>query len=171
MRVGLEKGIQKAMANKPWNFWSGQQTSEGIWKGLRTELITQMVGLSPTQLESLFEQRLFQKGRFGFDPGPAWNALDTGFSPNEQGLEVESSPAVELLAAVGLQRFRPIMNEDRDGFDYFTWHNALPPSVAAAAMAGGLPQQSLRYRAVIVGRGQYGALGFSFLILPGDARE
>ena len=89
--------------------------------------------LTPDEFADLLSQRLLQKGRFGFDPGPAWNALDVGFSLNEHGVEVESSPATELLAAVGLQRFRPVMNDDRDGFDYFTWHSPL----SAARRGGG----------------------------------
>jgi CRISPR-associated protein Csx14 len=116
---------------------------------------------------------LFQGGRFGFDCGPAWNALDVGFSPNEQGMQVESSPLVELLAAVGLQRFRPVMNDDRDGFDYFTWHRSFSPSVAAAAMAGAIPEQSKRrFRASVVSRGQYAALSKAFFTLTsGDTYE
>jgi hypothetical protein len=105
MRIERVKGVPSAIANQPWNFWSGQQTSQGIWLGLREELANQLAQIEHMNIQNLFNLRLFQKGRFGFDPGPAWNALDVGFSPNEQGLEVESSPAVELLAAVGLQRF------------------------------------------------------------------
>ena len=50
-------------------------------------------------------------------------------------MEVESSPAVEMLAAIGLQRFRPLLNDDRESFDYCTWHTPYSPSVAAAAMS------------------------------------
>jgi len=64
----------------------------------------------PTRTTALAERP------FRIDPGPAWNALDVGFSLNEHNVEVESSPATELLASIGLQRFRPVMNKDRDGF-------------------------------------------------------
>jgi CRISPR-associated protein Csx14 len=117
----------------------------------------------------LFEQREFLTGRFGFDPGPAWNALDVGFSPNEQGISVESSPAVELLAAVGVQRFRPRVNDIRDRFDYSTWGIPLPPSVAAAAAAGMIPcGPCRRYRGRVVSRGQYAALGYSTTLAGGS---
>jgi CRISPR-associated protein Csx14 len=120
----------------------------------------------------LLSQRLLQKGRFGFDPGPAWNALDVGFSLNEHGVEVESSPATELFAAVGLQRFRPVMHDGRDGFDYFTWHNACSPCVAAAAMAGAIRnRQTLRIRASVTTRGQYAALGFAYPLNAGDTDD
>lgn len=162
-RIAVLKGAVQVIGNSPWNFWSGQQKSLGIWLGLRAELAAQLRRLEPRDFTSLLSQRLFQKGRFGFDPGPAWNALDVGFSPNEQNMEVESSPAVELLAAVGLQRFRSLMNDDRDAFDYFAWHSPHSPCVAAAAMVGALPERAaVRYRCPVVSRGQYAALGFSF---------
>lgn len=171
-RIALVKGKAEVIGNSPWNFWSGQQTSARLWTALRTELIDQLKTLSPDRSELLFFERLFQKGRFGFDPGPAWNALDAGFSPNEQKMEVQSSPTVELLSAVGLQRFRPILNESKDGFDYFSWHSPLSPIVAAAAYAGSLQTfQTRRYRASVVSRGEYAALGYAFQVLTGGSDE
>jgi CRISPR-associated protein Csx14 len=171
-RIAVLKGVAQVIGNSPWNFWSGQQTSMRIWSGLRSELVTQVNRMSDEELGSLFEQRLFQKGRFGFDPGPAWNALDVGFSLNEHNVEVQSSPATEMLAAVGLQRFRPVMNEDRDGFDYFTWHSPCSPAVAAAAMAGAIrDSRTVRLRASVTSRGQYAALGFAFPLTRGDSDE
>lgn len=170
--IRLEKGEPAVVANPPWNFWSGQQTSAGIWAGLRKELAPLLNQLSTEQFADLFSQRLFQKGRFGFDPGPAWNALDVGFSPNEQSMEVESSPAVELLAAVGLQRFRPVSSSDRECFMYTTWTVAFPPEIAAAAMSGAIISPgSIRYRASVVSRGQYAALGTAYPIREGDTDE
>lgn len=172
MKIQNVKGVPSAIANPPWNFWSGQQTSQSIWLGLREKLAGQLAQLNTDEFENLFSLRLFQKGRFGFDPGPAWNALDVGFSPNEQGLEVESSPAVELLAAVGLQRFRPVIGDNRESFDYMIWHIPLSPSIAAAAMCGGLADSSsVRFRGCVVSRGQYAALGFSYPVSKGVSRE
>ncbi len=171
-RVTVLRGTAQVISNSPWNFWSGQQTSLRIWTGLREAFLEQVKSFTDTHYKALFKQRLFQKGRFGFDPGPAWNALDVGFSLNEHTLEVESSAAVELLAAVGLQRFRPVMQDGRESFDYTTWHVPLPPSVAAAAMSGAITDsQSVRYRGCVVSRGQYAALGVSFPIREGASRE
>jgi hypothetical protein len=185
MTVRVVKGEAAAVANPPWNFWSGQQTSLRIWSALRAALADQLTEflklksvepepkarkpmpgatakLPPDRLEDLFTRRVQLSGRFGFDPGPAWNALDAGFSPNEQGMEVASSPAVELLAAVGLQRFRPNMAPDRQTFDYFTWGRPLAPVVAAAAAAGSVPAPpSARFRGHVISRGSYAALGYS----------
>jgi CRISPR-associated protein Csx14 len=169
-RIAHVKGAAQVIANPPWNFWSGQQTSMGIWLGLRAKLVSQLDQIASHGLTDLLSRRLLQKGRFGFDPGPAWNPLDVGFSPNEHNMEVESSPATELLAAVGLQRFRPVMHDGRDGFDYFSWHSPYPPSVAAAAMAGAIRDRcTVRYRATVTDRGQYAALSFAYPLNAGDA--
>lgn len=168
MTIRLDKGEVVAAANPPWNFWSGQQTPLRIWNPLRNALAKLLKSLDPSQAHTLFEQREFLTGRFGFDPGPAWNALDVGFSPNEQGIRVKSSPAVELLAAVGVQRFRPRM-ADRNSFDYCTWGIPLPPSAAAAAAAGAIPcATAKRYRGRVVDRGQYAALGHSTILSGGS---
>lgn len=171
-QIRLEKRVGKVVSNPPWNFWSGQQKSSTIWEGLRGALLYQMQWIDDSRFEKLFDQRLFLGGRFGFDCGPAWNALDVGFSPNEQGMEVESCPAIELLAAVGLQRFRPMLNRSRDRFDYFTWHNPYSPAVAAAAMTGFIVDyHSLRLRGTVVSRGQYAALGVAFSLKAEDTDE
>jgi CRISPR-associated protein Csx14 len=72
-------------------------------------------------------------------------------------MPVESSPATELLAAVGLQRFRPIID---DGVaQYQLWNNPASPAIAAAFACGGIPHTGTRYRFEIVDRGQYSAFG------------
>ncbi|MBX9582152.1 MAG: hypothetical protein K2X87_17750 [Gemmataceae bacterium] len=92
-----EKGVVQAVANPPWNFWSGHRTPMRIWPALRGALAGQLGALYPADLADLFHHRVLLSGRFGFDPGAAWTALDVGFSPNEQGVDVASSAAVELL--------------------------------------------------------------------------
>lgn len=169
--VRPDKGVVQAVASPPWNFWSGQQTSMRIWSALREELAVQLRTLDRDTLPRLFGQRRLLSGRFGFDPGPAWNPLDVGFSLNEQGIPVESSAAVELLAAVGVQRFRPLMAADRQSFVYATWGQPLAPAVAAGAATGTVRvEPSTRYRGRVVSRGQYAALGYA-TPLRGDADE
>lgn len=171
-RIAVLRGQAQVISNSPWNFWSGQQTSMRIWAGLRAELVAQLHRFEPSDFVALFSQRLLQRGRFGFDPGPAWNALDVGFSPNEHGMEVVSSPAVEMLAAVGLQRFRPVMSKSRESFQYCTWHSPYSPFIAAAAMAGAMLESGdLRFQCTVVSRGQYAALGISYPIRQGASDE
>ena len=51
---------------------------------------------------------------FYFDARRAETSLDIGFSPDEQEMSVMAFPAVEALAFVGLQRFRPLSGEGRE---------------------------------------------------------
>lgn len=162
VRIRIEKGAAISVANPPWNFWSGQQTSFRIWRDLRIALEKQLIGIRLEQLENLFAQRVLLSGRFGFDPGAAWNSIDVGFSPNEQGINVASSAAIELLAAIGIQRFRPSLADDRQSFTYATWGQALAPSVAASAACGAITvPPSHRFHGRVISRASYAALGYS----------
>lgn len=162
MAIRIVKGKAVTAANPPWNFWSGQQTSLRIWTALRAALRQQMEKLEVSHYEGLFDLRVPLSGRFGFDPGAAWNALDVGFSPNEQSIDVASSPATELLAAVGLQRFRPTLSDDRLSFNYSTWGQPLTPSVAGAVSSGLVTvPPAMRFRGRVVSRGSYAALDYS----------
>jgi len=136
--------------------WAGQQTSLIIVEPLREAL--RECGAAAGR--GLFEIARPLTGRFGLDPRAAWRSLDVGFSPNEQGMQVATFPAVELLAAVGLQRFRPV-GASEGTFIYATWGIPLPPLLACAAAAGALPAGRVRtYRFEITARGKY--KGFSF---------
>jgi CRISPR-associated protein Csb3 len=90
---------------------------------------------------------------FYFDARRFVHALDTGYSLDVQDAETLAHPAVELLALVGLQRFRPVASEERGALDYVTWYSPLSVSVASAVAAGAVPQPDaclyksrLRYR-------------------------
>jgi hypothetical protein len=162
MRIARVKGEVVAIANAPWNFWSGQQTSLRIWTALRAAATTQIGDLGGNLGAEVLSRRVPLSGRFGFDPGAAWSALDVGFSPNEQGMQVASSPIVELLAAVGLQRFRPEVARDRATFDYGCWNAPLAVSVAPAAASGRVSIVPTKFfRGRVVSRGSYSGLGYS----------
>jgi hypothetical protein len=169
MTVRTEKEVVVATKNPPWNFWSGQQTSYRIWRDLRSALEIQIPTIPEDELSDLFNRRIFLSGRFGFDPGAAWNALDVGFSPNEHGFEVASSAAVEMLAAVGIQRFRPLPSPKRDRFMYSTWQHRMAPQIASAAASTLLDCSILQsYEGRVVSRGSYAALGRSVPISGGN---
>lgn len=75
---------------------------------------------------------------FYFDARREETSLDIGFSPDEQDMSVMAYPAVESLALVGLQRFRPEVHDDgaARSFRYTAWEEPLPPVVAMAAVSG-----------------------------------
>lgn len=164
---GLDKDTPLWKGNR-WQLWAGQQTPQRIWEPLIQVLREQMVRLSDDQLPELLQTRAMLSGRFGFDPGAAWNPVDVGFSPNEQKLRVASSAATEVLAAVGLQRFR--MKRNRDGFSYTIWSEPLSP-LAASLKATRITNRSGEtcFRGPFLDRGQYGALGQA-LVVNGDER-
>ncbi|MGE3965945.1 MAG: type I-U CRISPR-associated protein Cas8c [Planctomycetota bacterium] len=74
-------------------------------------------------------------GSFNFDPRGAWTAIDAGYSPNTQKDGIAASPAVEILAAIGLEHARPDQYETRK-VRYAVWGHPLPPMLARAALAG-----------------------------------
>lgn len=165
VKIITKSGSVQAVAAPPWNMWSGNQKSLPIWLQLRDELRVLIAGdeskknqpRTDKQLLHLFRQTRPLTGRFGFDSTAAWNAQDVGFSPNDQGMAVESSPATELLAAVGLQRFKPVI--ENGVVQYQLWNNAASPAIAAAYACGGIQHSGTRYRFEIVNRGQYSAFG------------
>lgn len=74
---------------------------------------------------------------FNFDSRLSRNtAIDLGFT---DGITFAFSPAVELLALVGLQRFRPRMISRWERNTYCTWREPLPASIAAAVVNGQIP--------------------------------
>ncbi len=173
MTIKLEKGEPLAAKNPPWNLWSGQQTAHRIWKPLRDALMNQIATWGVSHSAAMFgsDQRVPLSGRFGFDPSAGWNALDVGFSPDKQGIRVASSPATELLAAVGLQRFRPQLSENREVFYYSTWGRPLPPSVANAAASGLITvPPAIKFQGCVISRASYAALGYS-TIIKGELNE
>ena len=73
------------------------------------------------------------------------NSLDTGFSADVQEMELMAYPAVELLALIGLQRFRPAA-QGKD-FDYWIWTYPMPAPVAAAIACGAASAEAgIQYR-------------------------
>ena len=73
---------------------------------------------------------------FFFDARRFAHALDAGFSLDAIGAESVAHPAVELLALIGLQRFRPSPASIRRHFEYWTWRHPLCAVVASAAITG-----------------------------------
>jgi CRISPR-associated protein Csb3 len=68
--------------------------------------------------------------------GGAAQNLDIGFSPDVQKIDVTSSPSVEFLCVIGLQRFRPVRKPDAREYQYTAWTTPLPPQAASAAACG-----------------------------------
>lgn len=130
----------------PLKCWAGQVTSAKLFSELLPMLDEESSGAD------LFERSRMTKSKFGVDPRSAWSALDLGFSPNEHGSDAATFPAVDILAAIGLQGFRPGGGRD---VMYHLWHVPLPAAVARVAFS--TPWDGLStcgYRFSIKPRGQ-----------------
>lgn len=143
--------------------WAGQQTPErninGLqqaWRGIRSRAAEESLA------SDLFREYWPMKGRFGFDPSASWEALDVGFSPDEQDIPVQTSPATEILAAIGLQRCRPASSEKkRRWFFYVPWRTPLDIIVVPAVVAGAGQRGASYEFPVVMRNAQYGNFGWA----------
>lgn len=122
--------------------WAGQQKVVRIVAAMHATLLN----------ETITRERLLHHSAILYEPGsrsktvePFYfdsrraaqaHAIDIGFSPDTQGMEMPVYSTAELLCLVGLQRFRPRRNEDRSR-SYRTWAKPLPTTVAAAVASCG----------------------------------
>jgi len=84
------------------------------------------------------------------------NARDAGFSADTLGLKVEYRPLLELLAFIGLQRFRPRSGETQTHFTYYAWRVRLPLTVAGPAASGSISLPGgVHYRFELFSRTKY----------------
>ena len=131
----------------PLKCWAGQVTTRKLFEELLPLLDCDADG------EDLLQRSRLTKSKFGVDPRAAWNARDFGYSPNEHGKDSATFIAVEVLAAIGLQTFRPRLERRRAR--YHLWTRELPVCVArnaANAVWNGLPSSA--YQFSIGSRGQ-----------------
>jgi len=135
--------------------WAGQLTPAKLFAELPGALAREG---NPMQFAAL------TKTKFGVDPRAAWEAVNVGFSPNEhEGAAVY--PAVELLAAFGLQGFRPALPR-RGGIVYSLWLDPLPRMVCR--VAGRTGYECIHYRFEIEKRGSYRFFTFAAPITEGS---
>lgn len=116
--------------------WAGQQSVLDIATAMHAGL---------RHVDASAESTLWNSARggglpFNFDSdlGSQGSALDIGFSFDPLAasemtrIEGTCKPALEILAFIGLQRFRPREIPGQNRFVYAAWRQPLPPSIAAA---------------------------------------
>ena len=132
----------------PLKTWGGQQTPRRVL-GEILELLNEAA-----TVEELFTSSTFTTTRFGVDARSAWEPLDLGYSPNDiTRKEALTYPWVEMLAAVGLQGFRPAGR--RRSFKYSVWYPSLPIGPARAACAAPWPGLAVEsFELEVMSRGQ-----------------
>lgn len=143
--------------------WAGQMTPLRNLSKLQSELrVLVNEGGERMRLRELLSARVPASG-MGFDPATSWTAINVGFSPDEQGLGILGAPATEILAMIGLQRCRPVMDEERKGrwFIYHAWADPLEIAVAPAAIAGAVRTATRWSFPVEMRNSQYGNHGWA----------
>jgi CRISPR-associated protein Csx14 len=136
----------------PLKCWAGQVTTQ--------KLTSELPKLLPVSGIS-FDSDGFTSTRFGVDPRSAWEALGLGYSPNEQNHAVRTFPVVEVVAAIGLQGFRPVGTR-KTGFRYCLWLESVPAIVARTVCMqpwDGLPSAMYAFR--LEERGSYKYFSFA----------
>jgi CRISPR-associated protein Csb3 len=164
----VEKALLKEMwkyerlhISKPFDLWidwwrdaRGDRAEPKTWaaKQMVAEMAQGMLAATSQQPDpsNLFPPTNAKCLPFNFDSDLSGQgaARDTGFSADTLGLSSEFRPLLELLAFIGLQRFRPVETKD-ERFRFSAWAVPLPPSVAAATVVGVVSpddQQSYEFR-------------------------
>ncbi len=139
----IARAMLQGVRKKP----SSKKLAEGQPGDLKSKGIAQLwEGDQKSLVQGPFDVLTPMGGSFNFDPRGAWTAIDAGYSPNEHKHGVNASPVVEFLAAWGLENARPVEFSLRQ-VRYWVWSGRLPPALARAALAGGIPAvRSRRFR-------------------------
>ena len=119
--------------------WAGQQGVLGIASAMKKAIEPTPGKVNPA--EACFRASVLGAGlpfNFDSDLGGQATAIDLGFSADPLKISSPSRPFIELLAFVGLQRFRPGEFPGENRYSYAAWGSRLPPGVAAAVCSGGV---------------------------------
>lgn len=126
--------------------WAGQQSVLEIASSMKHALeVTDRQTRSPEEWLTHAVSGCGLPFNFDSDLGGQGSALDIGFSFDPLAsssltrIESTARPCLELLAFVGLQRFRPRQIKKENRYLYCTWNRPFTPEIAAPAACGALP--------------------------------
>ena len=146
--------MERLQITSPFDIWldwwrdnRGERTELKTWaaKQLIAGMASRMFSIVREEIDrrAVRECELFFESNddslpFNFDSDlcRSGNARDAGFSADTLGLKSRYRPLLELLAFIGLQRFRPA--SVGQAFTYYTWAIPLPTLIAAAAGSGAI---------------------------------
>ena len=114
-----------------FKLYSGNRSAFKIATGMLSAYQSQWKAHRDALLKTPLHVLMPIGGSFNFDPRGAWTAIDAGYSLNDQGHDISSSPLTELLAACGLEFTRPIISKRH--VTYAVWKEWLPPVLARVA--------------------------------------
>ena len=126
--------------------WAGQQSVLDIASSMKNALEhPDWQTRSPEQWFTHADSGCGLPFNFDSDLGGQGSALDVGFSFDPLAgsaltrIGSTARPCLELLAFVGLQRFRPCQIAKDNRYLYCTWNRPFTPDIAAPAACGILP--------------------------------
>jgi CRISPR-associated protein Csb3 len=117
--------------------WAGQQSVLDIASNMKR--LVQECDFSRISYEDLlFWTKNSDSVPFNFDSdlGGVGSDLDVGFSFDPLKIHVQIRPIIEILAFIGLQRFRPVFDEAKNCYRYSIWFSPLIPEIASVAACG-----------------------------------
>lgn len=117
--------------------WAGQQSVLDIASNMK-RLVQECNFNRTTPEDLLFWTKNSDSVPFNFDSdlGGVGSDLDVGFSFDPLKIRVQIRPIIEILAFIGLQRFRPSFDEAKKCYKYSIWFNPLIPEIASVAACG-----------------------------------
>jgi len=145
---------------KPLMTWSGSQRGPRIFRLFQETLSNVNIADPFNQPIAVCDPQASRPDKaiapFYFDSRRDGTSQDIGFSPDENDVSVECYPTVEILALIGIQRFRPRIDDNTDprSFIYTAWSVQLPAVVAAFAAKSAIPIAAIgSYRFAKTSRG------------------
>ena len=135
--------------------WAGRQSGPQIFKLMAkkiADIAAEDAGTSFDFSATVFDIKDGKTKKktispFYFDSRRAGTALDVGFSADEQQMSVREFPVVETLALLGIQRFRPRIDESASprSFVYAAWPQQLTLIPAQGVVCGAVQLPSCEY--------------------------
>lgn len=157
--IRLDWFLDDSTGGSAFKTWAGQQSVIDIFTAMRRPIkvsINNFLELAPEQW--LFETIKNGGVPFYFDATLGWQGadLDVGFSLDPLGMSSMIRPMIEILAFVGLQRFRPASNQVRNEYCLLIWRSPLCVQIASVACCGGIDIENLvRYQFNLLFRTKY----------------
>ncbi len=151
-RLEIDWFADSEASDTTFKTWAGQQSAIDIAQAMKAAIAASEP--ASQSAATWFSWSSANVGvPFNFDAvlGGQGSDRDVGFSRDPLQISTASRPLIELLAFVGLQRFRPRRAEQRNRFIYVAWTQPFEPMIASAVACG------------CVGTGKVNAFEFSLL--------
>ena len=138
LNVRIDWFLDERAGGNTFKTWAGQQSVIELACGMQKAANSSDWKSIPAE-EWLFKRASSDCLPFNFDSdlGGIGADRDVGFSFDPlKNIRVQTRPLLELLAFVGLQRFRPIKISEENRYRFWLWFDPMVPEVAATAACG-----------------------------------